>query len=411
LANLRAIKRRIKTVGGIRQITRAMEMVAATKLKKALDRVEHARPYFERMDMVFSHLMASIESNGNGMVHPLMRKGEEDGDILLVIIGSDKGLCGSFTTNILRESWKFINDELKSPLKRKFDPTPGEIEVTILTPSNETITFKGQVDTRGTVRASSGQDLVLETAGAYRCQVVYKPSEGAELHSEITINIIESFSDHTVKRFWSLDNGLNFPYIGSLKLTRVLSETNIIGKRIFILPVGKKINDVFARIRNPRVRLVEPEINFNQALPIAELNRIAYQLNDLFVTGAVSRIYIIYTEYRNAVRQVPKVEMYLPLAGIEDKTSDKTERDYIFEPSPEMLFMNLIPAYARIKIFRALAHSFTSEHSIRMNTMRNATDNASELIDTLTLARNKARQAAITKELSEIVGGAEALKG
>jgi F0F1-type ATP synthase gamma subunit len=388
-----------------------MEMVSATKLKKALDRVEHARPYFKQMDEVFSHLTASIQPDEKRVIHPLMRIPGEEGNILLAVIGSDKGLCGSFNTNILREAWKFINKELSEPLKKKFDPAPGDIEITLVTPSNESLIFKGPLDSRSVLRTSSGQDPTLDIPGLYRGQITYKPSDGGENRFELNINITEDTSGTTIRRFWSTDPGIYFPYMGTLKLTRVINAINVTGKSIYILPVGKKINDVFERVKNPRVRLIEPEINFNQTMPLGELNRFSRHLNDLFVTGAVGRVYLVYMEYMNSVRQVPRLEPYLPL-GFEMKVDSKqVERDYIFEPSSESLFMNLIPAYARIKIFRAMAHSFTSEHSIRMNTMRNATDNASELIDTLTLQRNKARQAAITKELSEIVGGAEALKG
>jgi len=412
MATLRIIKRRIKSVGGIRQITGAMEMVSATKLKKALDRVEHARLYFDNMDKIVERLTQSIIQDEEETRHPLMKDNPPGNDVVLVAVGSDKGLCSSFNSNIIREVWKFVDNEIPKEQKRKFDPSPGDLDVSLTTPKGETLTFKGRIDSRNIINPISQNDPLIEQTGKYSGKAIYKPADGSEQVSDFLFNFHEETSGTETKHFYSYNEGVDFPVKGSLKLSRILNDINFSGKKLLLLPIGKKISDIFSKIKNPEISFLEPEININQNLPVSELNRITRRLADLYLIGKTSRIYILYTEYINAARQKPKIEQFLSL-GQTDRRSEQKENvyDYIFEPSPDELFKRLIPAYVRNKVFKTLAHSFTSEHAIRMIAMRNATDNATELIDTLTLQRNKARQAAITKELSEIVGGAEALKG
>lgn len=414
MANLRVIKRRIKSVGGIRQITRAMEMVSATKLKKALQRVENARPYFDRMDQIIAHLMASISfDDSEELLHPLMNPGVEGGNVLLVPMGSDKGLCASYNANIIKSANNFIRDELSDELTFRFDPAGGEIEVTLIDPEDESITFKGTVDSKGIVKPLSN-DTILSKDGQYKIDYRYKPSDGNEVSGTLSFSIRTDVSTgETPRRLWSYAENLELIFSGTLKLAKLLTDINITSKKVFMLAVGKKIFKQFSKETNPRLNLLEPEIDFDQTMPISQLNRITYKLTRLYTLEHVSRVYLLYTRYTSAARQKVILEQFLPLgqAGQDEDEKPTAGRDYIFEPSPGELFMNLIPAYARNKVFQALAHSFTSEHTIRMAAMRNATDNAGELIDELTLSRNKARQAMITKELSEIVSGAEALKG
>ncbi len=424
MANLRVIKRRIKSIGGIRQITRAMEMVSATKLKKALQRVENARPYFDRMDQIIAHLMASISFNDSDtLLHPLMNPGVEGGNVLLVAMGSDKGLCASYNSKIIKNANKFIRDELSDEMTFRFDPAGGEIEITLIDPEDESITFKGTVDSKGIVKPSSN-DPILSKDGQYKIDYRYNPSDGNEINGTLNFSIrTDASKGETPKRLWSYAENLELIFSGTLKLAKLLTDINITSKKVFMLPFGKRIFKQFAKETNPRLRLLEPEIDFDQTMPISQLNRITFKLTRLYTLEHVSRVYLLYTRYTSPARQKPIIEQFLPLGqagqpgtgqpGTGQPGSKKLTavQDYIFEPSPGELFMNLIPAYARNKIFQALAHSFTSEHTIRMTAMRNATDNAGELIDELTLSRNKARQAMITKELSEIVSGAEALQG
>jgi len=187
------------------------------------------------------------------------------------------------------------------------------------------------------------------------------------------------------------------------------------GIEVLLFPIGKKLHDFYRR----RGRDCHPESinyrNIDQQLPLELLHNLTYQCTKGFESGEVDKVELIYTEFRSAIQYKVVQRQFIPIVGLVPAESDEdkreTSRDYIFEPDPDGLFSLLIPKYARVVIFRMLAESFASEHGARMNAMRNATENAVEMIRELTLQRNKARQAAITKELAEIVGGAEALKG
>lgn len=418
MANLRVLKRRIKSIGGIRQITRAMEMVSATQLKRALKRIENARPYFDRMDEIIAHLMASIElDDTNDLLHPLMKPGVEGGSILLVVIASDKGLCSSYNSNIIRKTNQFIKDELSDEPSFRFDPSGGEINATLIDPDGERIAFKGNVDTKGVVKSLDSNDPVIEKSGQYNIEYTYNPPEGQEISGTYSFSTRMDSSSGMPRRLWSYADELELLAFGTLKLSIILSEINQTGKKIYMLPIGKKIFNAFSKDTNPQVKMLEPEIDFDQSLPTSQLNRMTNKLARLYTLEHVSRVCLLYTQYQSVARQKPILEQFLPLGETGEKDNEYKEqtsamnREYIFEPSPMDLFMNLIPAFARSKIFQALAHSYSSEHTIRMTAMRNATDNAGDLIDELTLKRNKARQAVITTELGEIVSGAEALKG
>jgi len=293
VATLRAIKNRIRSITNIRQITKAMETVSATKLRRAQSRAEQGAPYSDKMGEILANLVASLPK-GATVQHPLMEVREAVKTICLVVVASDKGLCGSFNANVAR------------------------------------------------------------------------------------VAKIEALR-------WEAD-----------------------GVKVIILPIGKKMRDAFKRDS----RVVEGFVGLDQAIPFSELKLLTDRLTDMFTSGEVDRVDFVFTRFINAAVQRATHEQFLPLSRVDagDESSQKT-RDYIFEPDAQSLFISLLPAYARVKVFFILAQNYASEHAARMVSMKNATDNASDLIKSLTLQRNKARQAAITKELSEIVGGAEALKG
>jgi len=300
MATLRELRRRIKSVDGIRQITRAMQMVAATKLRRAQQRIEAARPYTEKMDQILGHLSLAVEA---GIVHhPLMEPREEVHRLLILGVASSKGLCGSFNSNIIR-----------------------------------------RMEARAREASEGGVDVTL-------------------------------------------------------------------------LPVGKKLFDFFRR-RDWNIHTESQKyIRIDEKLPVSLLQEITDICTVGFLNGDFDQVDMIYTEFKSAIVHRLITRQFLPIIGLQPEPDEHGERrepvqDYIFEPEPEKLFTILIPKYARVMVFRTLADSLASEHGGRMNAMRNATDNAADVIRTLTLRRNKARQAAITKELSEIVGGAEALRG
>ncbi len=300
MANLRDLKRRIKSVDGIRQITRAMEMVAATKLRRAQQRIEAGRPYTGKMDEILAHLSTAIQA---GIVHhPLLEPREEVRNLWIIGVASTKGLCGSFNSNIIRTVGQHAREAMES---------------------NQNVT-------------------------------------------------------------------------------------------LFL--VGKKLFDFYNR-RNWQLHKNSREYAaIDENLPISLLQEMTNICTDAFLDGDVDQVDLVYTEFKSAISHKIVKRQFLPIVGLEPTTDEeedrgKTPHDYIFEPDPGKLFTILIPKYARTVIFRMLADSLASEHGGRMNAMHNATDNAGDMIKTLTLQRNKARQAAITKELSEIVGGAEAISG
>jgi F-type H+-transporting ATPase subunit gamma len=297
MPNLRDLKRRIKSVEGIRQITRAMQMVAATKLRRSQQRTEAARPYTEKMDEILGHL--SLAASSGISLHPLMEPRSEVKRLMILGVASDKGLCGSFNAGVIR------------------------------------------------------------------------------------------------------------------RIERHAREQREKGIQVEIFPIGKKLHDYFRR-RGWKIREdAEAFRSINQSLPLDVLQSLTDIISNLFLKGEVDQVDMIYTEFRNVVSHKLVVRQFLPVVGLlstdDPEAHTDAGMDYIFEPEPTQLLGILIPKYARIIIFKMLADSLASEHASRMNSMRNATDNAAEMIGTLTLQRNKARQAAITKELSEIVGGAEAL--
>jgi len=285
MATLRDIKRRIKSVQNTQQITKAMEMVAAARLRRAQAQVKAARPYGLKMQQ----MLESIASAAAGLHHPLF----EERDIkkrLLVLFTSDRGLCGSYNGNIIRTALQYIRES-----------QPGSVSL-------------GLIGKKG--------------AGFFKRR----------------------------------------PY-----------------------PIAFSIPDLGGRIDLVRTR------------------QIANQITNMFLSGETDEVRLLYTSFVSMVRYRITLERFLPVER-PDAESREMPSEYIFEPNADKIFSNLVPRYCVTKILQAMLESFASEHGSRMIAMGNATRNAEEMIDNLTLIRNKARQAAITKELLDIIGGVEALK-
>ncbi len=293
MPTLREVKKRIRSVISTRQITKAMEMVAAAKLRKAQMRIMQVRPYSEKLTTILSHLS---EAASGELVHPFFEKREVK-KRTLVLVTSDRGFCGSFNSNLIRKANVWLGDQNRD-------------------------------------------DVELILVG----------KKGYDFFKRRNWNIVETFMD------WS----------GNLD---------------------------YAKARN----LVD-------------------KLTKRFLDGETDEISVIYTQFLSTARYKICDVPYLPVESLEEEHNEDEEKqkgnlDYIFEPSPEAIFKDIMPKYALTKMITALADSFASEHGTRMMAMGSATKNAGEMIDALTLQYNKARQAAITKELLEIVSGAEALKG
>lgn len=289
MATLRDIRRRIKAVRNTRQITKAMKMVAAAKLRRAQGRMLELRHYSDKMNEV----LATLGQIGDVELHPLLAKRPRKA-IEVLVLTSDRGLCGAFNTNILKAASAFVRDR--------------------------------------------------------RAQ--------------------------------------NF--------------------EVSISSVGRKAMDFFKRREVPlRIKWS----GFSGKIDYLNAKEIAKNLSENFIGETFDEVFIIYNEFKNVVQQKVVVKKLLPFAETGEAAANTAQvADFIFEPSPKEIYQTLIPKAIEIEIFRAMLESQTSEEAARMTAMENASKNASEMIQRLTLVANKVRQATITKELMDIVGGVEALK-
>lgn len=287
MATLRDIRRRISSVKGTQQITKAMKMVAAAKLRRAQEKISKARPYAYELRNVIGHLAGIV----NRDVHPLLNLRDVK-NVGIVVVTSDRGLCGAFNMNIIR----LAMDEIKS------------------------------------------------------------------------------------------------------------AEADGMGVKLIL--VGRKCRDFF---RRRDYEIVAEYFDFFNDLAFINAQEIAGNLIRLYTSGEIDKVSLVYNEFKSAVQQNLLVEQLLPLESKIEGDSSKTFQ-YLYEPSADELLRVLLPNQINIQIWRVLLESSSAEHGARMTAMEVATDNAEEMISDLTLHYNRVRQASITKELLEIVGGAEALK-
>ena len=286
MANLKEIRNRITSIKSTMQITSAMKMVSAAKLKKAQDAITAMRPYSSKLTELLQNLSATLDSNAGG-VYSTER---EVSKVLLVVITSNRGLCGGFNSSITKEVVKTVESK----------------------------------------------------------------------YSNVTVDL---------------------------------------------LTLGKKGADSLSKQFN----IVEANNEIYDNLTFDNVAVIAEKLMQLFTEGAYDKIEIVYNQFKNAATQITQVEQFLPIKPIEGGDANAVNSDYLFEPSKIEIIEALIPKSLKTQLYKAIRDSFASEHGARMTAMHKATDNAKELRDELLLTYNKARQAAITNEILEIVGGAEAL--
>lgn len=289
MASLKEVRNRIGSVTSTQQITKAMKMVAAAKLKRAQDKINQMRPYASKLQEILSNVSGNTDSD-EGLVYTQNR---DIKNVLLVGITSDRGLCGAFNANIIKKINQLIDGEYA-------------------------------------------------------------------------------------------------------------------GKQVTVLSVGKKVADHYGRRDNPTVddyAGIFGDLSFDTAKEAAE-----YAM-DSFADGTYDRIELVYNVSKNVATQIIHNDQFLPIpAGeVSEGEEAKTVSDYIYEPDQEFIIKELIPKSLKIQFYKALLESNASEHGARMTAMDSATDNAGELLKDLKLTYNRTRQAAITKEILEIVGGAEAL--
>ena len=290
MPSLQSLRRKIASVKNTQKITKAMKMVAAAKLKRAQDRILSARPYAHKLRDV----MGNLSNRVNRASHPLFKR--RDGNkIELMVVTSDRGLCGAFNTNILRRAVEFLEQQSKQ------------------------------------------------------------------------------------------------------------------GHQVSVSLVGRKSIDFFRR-RNWTIRQqwggVFDRLSYEHALDIGQ------NIMDQYNEGTFDQLYVVYNEFKSVMQQQVIVEKFLPIEPVEDVVTDQTSGvgGYLYEPDESELLETLLPKHFETQTFRVFLESAAAEQAARMTAMDGATRNAGELIKKVTLFYNKTRQAAITKELMDIVGGAEALK-
>ena len=293
MANLKEVKGRIQSVTSTQQITKAMKMVAAAKLRKAQDRIIQMRPYAEKLSGVMQNVSMAVDKQALGNPYGQER---DVNAVLLVVISSDRGLCGAFNSNIFKHTQNLIADKYSS----------------------------------------------IEASGHLHIMPIGK--RAYEYYKKRGYSIIEAYCD--------LFNFLDFDHV------RAAAEYTI----------------------------------------------------ESFMSQEFDRIEIIYNEFKNVATQIIRNEQFLPILPLESLEETNIQNvDFIAEPNEVFIFNEIIPKSLKIQFYKGLLESNASEHGARMTAMGQATDNAGELLKELKLTYNRTRQAAITKEILEIVGGAEAL--
>lgn len=285
MANLKEIRNRIASVSSTMQITSAMKMVSAAKLKKAQDAITAMRPYSDKLTELIQNLSNSIDGD---MQNPFTVKRPIQ-NVLIIVITSNRGLCGGFNSSVIKEVTKKV-------------------------------------------------------------------------------------------------------------------ETTYANKNVSLLTLGKKGNDILQK----SFSVVENNNDIFDQLTFSNASKIAERFMSDFTSKEYDIIEVVYNRFKNAATQIVTTEALLPIISTQDENTT-TPTDYIFEPTQESIVDELLPKSIKMQLFKALRDSFASEHGARMTAMHKATDNATDLRDQLKLTYNQARQASITNEILEIVGGAEAL--
>ena len=292
MPSLKEVKSRINTTISTQQITKAMKMVSAAKLRRAQDRITQMRPFAQKLNAILRNLSAAQSADSDNWYSQV----REEKNVLLVAISSDRGLCGSFNSNV----FKAVN-------------------------------------------------RVIE----------------------------EKYSDQFRKG------------------------------NVTVLSIGKKTADFFGK---RKCNLVADYTLLFSTLSFDNVSKAAEYIMTAFKEGRYDKVEIVYNEFKNVATQILRVEQFLPILPPPLTATSATQIDYIYQPSQEEILTGLIPKSLKVQLYKAVLDSNAAEHGARMTAMDKATENAGELLKQLKLTYNRTRQAAITKEILEIVGGAEALK-
>lgn len=291
MASLKEVRTRIRSVKSTQQITKAMKMVAASKLRKAQDAILQMRPFTDKLGEILQNVIRSTEDTSPS---PFAEIRDEE-RVLIVVVTSDRGLCGAFNSNVIKKTLTLIEDEYMSI-------------------------------------HNSGQ--------------------------------------------------------------------------LYLLPIGQKGFEYF---KKRGYNVIEEYSQLFSQLSFDNVKDAADSAMDSFLNRELDKVLLVYNEFKNVATQILRVEQFLPLMSDAEEEEQKMPADYIFEPSKSDIKKDLIPQSLRIQFYKAVLESNASEHGARMTAMEVATENAEELLSDLQILYNRTRQAAITKEILDIVGGAEAL--
>lgn len=297
MANLKELKERIGSVRNTSKITKAMKLVAASKLKRATDRIVDMRPYTDKLNGILQRISASVNLEELNLNYS--KETEKNENILVVLITSDKGLCGGFNANLIKKAKGLIYDKYATQYQ------------------NESVSF---------------------------------------------------------------------------------------------LPVGKKAMDAFRK--DEKLNIIKTYVDLFKTLDFENAADVAEYAMDAFLNDIYDKVYVVYSEFKNAGTQIFQSEQFLPIQELEVNEGEENafQTDFIFDPKKEDLVKELVPKILKTQFFRYLLDSNASEHGARMVAMDQATENAGELEKQLNLVYNRQRQAAITTQILEIVGGAAALE-
>ena len=359
MANLLDIRRRIRSVINTRQITKALKMISAAKLRKAQDRALAARPYAQMLTNVLKSLVSRAEiydaETGNPK-HPLLAQREEK-NTLLIVVTSDTGKAGAFNANITKAAMRFLESK-------------------------------------------TGKNVDIEAVGRKGRDFLRRRFPAAKVQTQSLADVDESTEpdSHAAERPGPVQiTGEHVGVLGKLQFAQAAALAENVIRRY----CREEIDSVYI-VFNEFKSVIAQRLIVEQILPIGQIGEQAVRLAEEL------------TEEEKKKAKEAAVSAGVGMRSTEGSEAQGSEFgsaqvDYIYEQPPEELFRDLLPKYVSIQIFRALMESMAAEHAARMTAMDSATNNATDMIDSLTLAMNRARQAKITKEIIEIVSGAAAM--
>ena len=363
MANVLDLRRRIRSVKNTRQITKAMKMVSAAKLRRAQERAMQARPYAQMISSVLESLVrrSDLYSDETGDVrHPLLVEREEK-NVLVVVIAGEKGFAGAFNSNIAKAAQNFINE--RRGMDQNIDVEPvGRKARDLVGKKYPAANYEKKEEHYDNDLATHFEVL------RHRAAPIEVTGDHPTLLSKVTIEEVRELGHSIIERYTRAE--IDSVYVVYNEFKSVIAQRVVVEK---LLPIRK---------------LGSPEITVAEEMTEEQKEAAGHAARTAGVSVNVPEESVIESEA---------------------KKFGTAEVDYIFDPAPEKLFRHLLPRYVTTQLFHALLESAAAEHAARMTAMDSATNNAGEMIDALSLEMNRVRQAAITKEIIEIVSGASAL--